>query len=115
VRPGTILVECGRGALTDNDAVLRALTDGRLSGVGLDVVDPEPPEHHPLFDHPDVVLTPNVMGLSRRATEATSPMPPGASPTCSHRTNAPGTRRGGTPMTAARLVCFRAISCFARR
>ena len=48
-----------------------ALTDGRLSGVGLDVFDPEPPGRHPLFDHPDVVLTPHLMGLSRRATAAT--------------------------------------------
>ena len=29
------------------------------------------PAHHPLFDHPDVVLTPHLMGLSRRATAAT--------------------------------------------
>ena len=33
--------------------------------------DPEPPQHHPLFDHPDVVLTPHLMGLSRQATAAT--------------------------------------------
>ena len=33
--------------------------------------DPEPPQHHPLFDHPDVVLTPHLMGLSTRATAAT--------------------------------------------
>ena len=70
-KPGAILVNCGRGALIDIDAVHRALLDGRLGGVGLDVFDPEPPVHHPLFDHPDVVLTPHVMGLSRRGTEAT--------------------------------------------
>jgi D-3-phosphoglycerate dehydrogenase len=51
--------------------VWRALTTGRLSGVGLDVFDPEPPRPHPLYDHPDVVLTPHLMGLSRRATAAT--------------------------------------------
>jgi len=39
--------------------------------VGLDVFDPEPPSHHPLFDHPNVVLTPHLMGLTRRATAAT--------------------------------------------
>ena len=48
-----------------------ALRDGRLGGVGLDVFDPEPPEHHPLFDHPDVVLTPHLMGMSRQASAAT--------------------------------------------
>ncbi|MDN5795587.1 MAG: oxidoreductase [Intrasporangium sp.] len=71
VRPGAVLVNCGRGGLIDLDAVYAALQDGRLSGVGLDVFDPEPPKHHPLFDHADVVLTPHLMGLSRRATAAT--------------------------------------------
>jgi len=71
VRRGAIIVNCGRGGLMDLDAVHAALLDGRLGGVGLDVFDPEPPGHHPLFDHPDVVLTPHVMGLSRRGTEAT--------------------------------------------
>ncbi len=71
VKPGAVLVNCGRGGLADTDAVWRALNSGQLSGVGLDVFDPEPPGRHPLYDHPDVVLTPHLMGLSRRATEAT--------------------------------------------
>jgi phosphoglycerate dehydrogenase-like enzyme len=70
-RPGAILINCGRGGLLDLDAALAALESGRLGGVGLDVFDPEPPRHHPLFDHPNVVLTPHVMGLTRRATAAT--------------------------------------------
>ena len=32
---------------------------------------PEPPQHHPLFDHPDVVLTPHLMGMTRRAMTLT--------------------------------------------
>ena len=71
VKPGAVLVNCGRGGLIDPDAVWRALAGGRLSGVGLDVFDPEPPGRHPLYRHPDVVLTPHLMGLSRRATAAT--------------------------------------------
>jgi len=71
IRPGAILVNCGRGGLLDLDAALAALESGRLGGIGLDVFDPEPPPHHRLFDHPDVVLTPHLMGLSRRATAAT--------------------------------------------
>jgi len=71
VKPGTILVNCGRGGLIDIDAVHTALQDGRIGGVGLDVFEPEPPGHHPLFDHPDVVLTPHLMGLSRQGTAAT--------------------------------------------
>ena len=71
VRPGAILINCGRGGLVDIDAALAALECGRLAGVGLDVFEPEPPHHHPLFDHPDVVLTPHLMGLTRRATAVT--------------------------------------------
>lgn len=71
VKPGAVLINCSRGGLLDADAVCRALSGGHLSGVGLDVFDPEPPVPHPLFGHPDVVLTPHLMGLSRRATAAT--------------------------------------------
>jgi phosphoglycerate dehydrogenase-like enzyme len=71
VRRGTILINCGRGGLVDLGAVHAALESERLAGVGLDVFDPEPPQHHPLFDHPHVVLAPHLMGLTRRATAAT--------------------------------------------
>ncbi|HET8814986.1 MAG TPA: NAD(P)-dependent oxidoreductase [Solirubrobacterales bacterium] len=67
VKHGAVLVNCGRGGLLDLDAAYDALRDGRLSGIGLDVFDPEPPEGHALFSHPDVVLTPHVMALTRRA------------------------------------------------
>jgi D-3-phosphoglycerate dehydrogenase len=66
-KPGAVLINCGRGGLLDLNAAYGALLDGRLSGVGLDVFEPEPPEDHPLFHHPDVVLTPHVMALSSRA------------------------------------------------
>lgn len=71
MRPGTVLINSGRGALIDLDAAFEALNDGTLGGLGLDVYTSEPPEHHPVFDHPNVLLTPHVMGLSKRATRAT--------------------------------------------
>ncbi|MGI8574378.1 MAG: NAD(P)-dependent oxidoreductase [Egibacteraceae bacterium] len=67
---GAILINCGRGGLLDLDAALAALEQGRLAGVGLDVFEPEPPQRHALFDRPDVVLTPHVMGLTERAFAA---------------------------------------------
>ena len=45
--------------------------NGRLAGLGLDVFESEPPEHHPVFDRDDVVLAPHLMGLSAGATRAT--------------------------------------------
>lgn len=61
VRPGAVVVNCGRGGLLDLDAALRALDDGRLRGLGLDVypVEPPPPEH-PLLARDDVLLSPHV-------------------------------------------------------
>ena len=70
-KPGAVLVNCGRGGLLDLDAALAALESGQLAGVGLDVFEPEPPAHHPIFDHPSVSLTPHLMGLTRKATAAT--------------------------------------------
>lgn len=71
MRPGGVLVNCSRGALIDLDAAHAALHTGRLGGLGLDVYDPEPPEHHPVFDHPNTVLTPHLMGFTDRAMALT--------------------------------------------
>jgi D-3-phosphoglycerate dehydrogenase/(S)-sulfolactate dehydrogenase len=71
MRPGSVLVNCSRGALIDLDAADEALHNGRLGGLGLDVYDPEPPEHHPVFDHPNTVLTPHLMGFTQRAMALT--------------------------------------------
>jgi D-3-phosphoglycerate dehydrogenase / 2-oxoglutarate reductase len=71
MKAGAILINCSRGALVDLDAALETLNNGKLGGLGLDVFDPEPPKHHPIFDHENVVLTPHVMGLSNQATIAT--------------------------------------------
>jgi phosphoglycerate dehydrogenase-like enzyme len=71
IKPGAILINCSRGPLIDLDHALQSLIDGRLRGLGLDVYDDEPPAHHAIFDHPNVVLTPHVMGLSAKAAAQT--------------------------------------------
>jgi D-3-phosphoglycerate dehydrogenase / 2-oxoglutarate reductase len=71
MRPGSILINCGRGGLLDLDAAHAALRAGRLGGLGLDAFDPEPAVYHPVFDEPNVVLTPHTLGLSRRGTALT--------------------------------------------
>lgn len=70
-QPGTILVNLARGEVLDLDAALWGLNVGHLGGVGLDVFDAEPPAPHPLFDHPQVILSPHVMGLTTQSTAET--------------------------------------------
>src|SRR5690606_19033011 len=58
---GASLVLAGRGAHTDQDALLTALDSGHLSSAFIDVTSPEPlPQSHPLWSHPKVILTPHV-------------------------------------------------------
>jgi phosphoglycerate dehydrogenase-like enzyme len=70
MRPGALLVNAGRGATVDTDAVLEALEAGRIRAV-LDVVDPEPlaPEH-PLWGAPNLILTPHSAGDTPGAERA---------------------------------------------
>ena len=57
---GALLVNVARGQVVDTDALLAELRSGRLRA-GLDVVDPEPlPGEHPLWDAPNLILTPHV-------------------------------------------------------
>lgn len=57
---GPVLINAGRGALQKEDDILKALDDGTLLGVSLDVFKVEPlPEDSPLWDHPRILITPH--------------------------------------------------------
>jgi len=65
-----IVVNTARGGLVDLEAATSALDDGRLSGLALDVVDPEPlPASHPLRTHPRAIITPHMAFFSVEAEE----------------------------------------------
>jgi len=67
LRPGVHLVNVARGSLVDQDALLRALDDGRVARASLDVVEPEPlPAGHPFYSHPGVRLSPHISWSSPR-------------------------------------------------
>ncbi|HET9611916.1 MAG TPA: NAD(P)-dependent oxidoreductase [Acidimicrobiales bacterium] len=57
---GACLVNVARGAHVVTDDLVGALRDGHLGSAGLDVTDPEPlPDGHPLWDMPNVIVTPH--------------------------------------------------------
>jgi phosphoglycerate dehydrogenase-like enzyme len=70
MRPDAFLINCARGALCDEAALVRALTQRRIGGAALDVFVDEPlPSEHPLWRLPNVILSPHVSGLSSRYAE----------------------------------------------
>lgn len=64
MKKDAILVNTARRKLIDYDALYKALTDGILRGYATDVYDSEPPVHLPLFDLPNVILSPHIGGTT---------------------------------------------------
>ncbi len=65
MKANAFLVNIGRGALIDQEALIKALREGWIAGAGLDVTEPEPlPQDSPLWELPNVILTPHTSGSS---------------------------------------------------
>jgi phosphoglycerate dehydrogenase-like enzyme len=64
MKAGALLVNAGRGAVADTQAITDAVQQGRIRAA-LDVVDPEPlPAEHPLWSAPGTLITPHIAGSS---------------------------------------------------
>jgi D-3-phosphoglycerate dehydrogenase len=67
MKRGAMLINVARGGLVAEADLAGALKDGRLAGAALDVTEDEPPAaNSPLWDAPNLILTPHVAGQSAR-------------------------------------------------
>ena len=60
MKEGVILINCARGGLYDEDALLEGLTNGKIAMAGIDVFNKEPAIDHPLLDLDNVTVTPHL-------------------------------------------------------
>jgi phosphoglycerate dehydrogenase-like enzyme len=73
MKPGAWLANVARGPMVDTEALTGALRTGRLGGAYLDVTDPEPlPPGHPLWQMPNVLVTPHSSWASAPFARRTS-------------------------------------------
>jgi D-3-phosphoglycerate dehydrogenase len=68
-KPGIRIINCARGGIVDEGALLHALEDKRVAGAALDVFVEEPPGLTPLVAHPRVIVTPHLGASTREAQE----------------------------------------------
>ena len=72
MKPGAVLINCGRGRLVDENALVAALKYGQIGGAGVDVLTEEPPRSgNPLLKTrlPNLIVTPHTAWASREALD----------------------------------------------
>lgn len=75
MKPGAYLVDCGRGGVVDQPALIQALQEHKIAGAALDVFSEEPlPASSLLWRMPNVIITPHVAGVSNHYMERAARM-----------------------------------------
>jgi len=72
MKSGARLINCARGGLVDETALVEALNTGHLAGAALDVYATEPPKASPLLELDNVVMTPHLGASTEEAQQAVS-------------------------------------------
>lgn len=70
MKKGARLINCARGGLVDEAALLAVIESGHLAGAALDVFAQEPPSASPLFAHPRIQFTPHLGASTHEAQTA---------------------------------------------
>ena len=70
MKKGVRIINCARGELVDDAALLAALKSGHVAGAALDVFTVEPPKDSPYAEFDNVILTPHIAGSTAEAQEA---------------------------------------------
>ena len=70
MKKGVRIINCARGELVDDAALVAALKSGHVAGAALDVFAVEPPKDSPYFGLDNVILTPHIAGSTGEAQEA---------------------------------------------
>jgi len=75
LKPSAFLVDISRGGVVDHEALISALSEGQLAGAALDVFPEEPlPPESPLWQMPNVIITPHVAGFSHAYNQRANKM-----------------------------------------
>ncbi|MDY0236250.1 MAG: D-2-hydroxyacid dehydrogenase [Gudongella sp.] len=69
MKDGVYLINCARGGIIDEDALLDALDSGKVAGAGIDVFSEEPTKNEKLVNHKNVSVTPHIGGSTDEAQE----------------------------------------------
>ena len=75
MKPSAILINCARGGIVDEEALVLALNNGIIAGAGIDVFEHEPPESDsPLLHCANVIVSPHSASLARESAIRTAEM-----------------------------------------
>lgn len=67
MKDGVVLINCARGKVVDEAALLEALDNGKVAGAGVDVFEEEPTKNEALVNHPKVSVTPHIGASTKEA------------------------------------------------
>lgn len=68
-KQGVRIINCARGGIIDEAALVRALNSGQVAGAALDVFETEPSTNYELLSHPNVIVTPHLGASTVEAQE----------------------------------------------